>query len=38
MIILKFQSLKYLDGKSSNQILRDSLKIIVFNKFVQIDR
>jgi hypothetical protein len=35
--LLILQSLKNLDGKSSDQVLRNTLEIIVFDKLIQVD-
>ena len=37
MISLEFEGLKDLDGKSTDQTLGDSLKVIVFDEFVEVD-
>jgi hypothetical protein len=37
MVPLEFEGLKDLDGKSTDQTLRYSLKVIVFDEFVEVD-
>jgi len=37
MVLLVLQSLKHLDGKSTDQVLRDSLEIVVTDKLVKVD-
>lgn len=38
MVLLVLESLKHLDGKSADQVLGDTLEVVISYKFVEIDR
>ena len=37
MVLLELQGLQHLDGEPSDQVLGNSLKVVVSNEFVEVD-